>query len=297
MENIIIVDFDNYFSRLYHIQKALNKNKLKEDNDLENLSIIFNNSLKIIDSFTNLIKYNQYKEVIFVYDTKTSKQSNKSLYEQFLTKYNINSEWYKGTREKNENFYIYKKNFQNLLYFLWFKLIWSEKYEADDIIGTLAKKVSKNTNVDILSNDKDLIQILDDNINIIKWISKKDRDEKYTKETFQLEYKIKYWVILNPEDIIYIKCILWDSSDNIKGIKGIWPKTLKKELLNFEQIEKTNIYKENIDFITDLSEIIRLDIDINEDNLKVLKTKQDLNKYNKVLKEIKLNFNLKNYNY
>ena len=293
MENILIVDFDNYFSRLYHIQKALNKKLLKENNDLQNLSIIFNSSLKIIDSFTNLIKYNQYKEIIFVYDTKTSKQWNKILYEQVLTKYNIKSEWYKWTREKNESFYIYKKNFQNLLYFLWFKLIGSSEYEADDIIWTLAINLSKNTNrnIDILSNDKDLLQILSENINIIKWITKKDREEKYTKEQFQLEYKLKYGIILEPNDIIYIKCILGDSSDNIKWIKWIWPKTLKKELLKYNKIEDTNIYQNNKDFIKDLSEIIRLNIDIENNKLNILETKKDLKKYNKILKNMKYKLN------
>ena len=109
-----------------------------------------------------------------------------------------------------------------------------EPYEADDIIGTLATAVEKDSNFigTIVSSDKDLLQLLSDQIDI-KLLKQKDYI-RYNPKTFYEDYKIK------PINIIDLKALAGDSSDNIPGVRGIGDKTALSLLEKYETIE--NIY-------------------------------------------------------
>lgn len=115
-----------------------------------------------------------------------------------------------------------------------------EPYEADDIIGTLAKEVKKDPEFigTIVSSDKDLLQLLSDQIDI-KLLKQKDYI-RYNPQSFYEDYKIK------PINMIDLKALAGDSSDNIPGVKGIGEKTALNLLEKYETIE--NLY-EHIDEI------------------------------------------------
>ncbi len=87
--------------------------------------------------------------------------------------------------------------------------------EADDVIGTLAKKYNKNKDyeVDILSGDKDLYSLVSENVKIYDTMKKKKYWPKEVEE--------KFWI--KPEKIIDYLAIVWDKADNIPGIDGFWP--------------------------------------------------------------------------
>ncbi len=108
--------------------------------------------------------------------------------------------------------------------------------EADDIIGSLAKKYDFETS--ILSSDRDMLQLIDDTTNVLvmrKGMSDIARmDEKALKE----EYGLK------PYQIIDYKGLAGDKSDNIKGVEGVGDKTAIRLLNDFDTCE--GIY-ENID--------------------------------------------------
>lgn len=96
--------------------------------------------------------------------------------------------------------------------------------EADDVIATLATDLSrdKNNEIFILSWDKDLYSLVTDNVKVYDTIK---------KEVFDIEKStLKFWV--KPEKIIDYLAIIWDSSDNIPWIDGIWPKKAVP-LINF----------------------------------------------------------------
>ena len=116
----------------------------------------------------------------------------------------------------------------------WFEI---DNYEADDIIGTLAKKIDQTDDYKglIVSSDKDLLQLISDKV-IMKLLKSKDY-VIMTNETFYDEYK------LTPDKMIDIKALQGDSSDNIEGVKGIGEKTALKLLQEYGSLE--NIY-ENI---------------------------------------------------
>ena len=115
-----------------------------------------------------------------------------------------------------------------------------ENYEADDIIGTFSKFCdnTKYTGT-IISSDKDLLQLITDSVDI-KLLKSKDYI-RYNPESFYEEYKIE------PINIIDLKSLMGDSSDNIKGVKEIGEKTALKLLQEYKTLN--GIY-ENIDKIS-----------------------------------------------
>ncbi len=116
-----------------------------------------------------------------------------------------------------------------------------EPYEADDIIGTLAhqSEVDPDFIATIISSDKDLLQLLSDEVDI-KLLKSHDYI-RYNPETFEQDYGIK------PIRVIDLKALAGDSSDNIPGVKGIGEKTALKLLKEYDTLE--NIY-DNIDKIS-----------------------------------------------
>lgn len=115
-----------------------------------------------------------------------------------------------------------------------------EPYEADDIIGTLAKMadLDKEYDATIISSDRDLLQLISAGTNIK--LLKQTGFIKYNQETFMDEYKIE------PIKIIDLKALAGDSSDNIPGVRGIGEKTALKLLQEYQSLE--GIY-EHIDKI------------------------------------------------
>ena len=107
-------------------------------------------------------------------------------------------------------------------------------YEADDIIGTLSKKMSANgEKVVIVSGDKDLLQLLDDNITMK---NPKTRAGKTTVDTYTpAELYEEYGV--TPEEFVDLKALMGDTSDNIPGAKGIGPKTAMPLIAEYHTVE------------------------------------------------------------
>lgn len=107
-------------------------------------------------------------------------------------------------------------------------------YEADDIIGTLARMVDENEEfiATIISSDKDLLQLISDEVEV-KLLKTKDHI-RMTKQVFKETYGIE------PIRMIDLKGLMGDSSDNIPGVKGIGEKTALKLLQQYDTIE--NVY-------------------------------------------------------
>ncbi len=115
-----------------------------------------------------------------------------------------------------------------------------DNYEADDIIGTLAKKVDLEDEfiATIISSDKDLLQLISDEVTV-KLLKSNDHI-MMTKDEFKKTYGV------DPIRMIDLKALMGDSSDNIPGVKGIGEKTAIKLLSEYDSLD--NLYK-NIDNI------------------------------------------------
>ncbi|WP_026700836.1 5'-3' exonuclease [Salibacterium aidingense] len=113
-------------------------------------------------------------------------------------------------------------------------------FEADDCIGTLAKQLAPPYNVMILTGDQDLLQLIETNITIA--IMKKGRGNY---ELFD-ESNIFSHKGCTAEQIIDMKGLMGDSSDNYPGVKGIGEKTSLKLLQEYETIESLLNQLENL---------------------------------------------------
>ncbi|HPC34659.1 MAG TPA: 5'-3' exonuclease H3TH domain-containing protein [Candidatus Absconditabacterales bacterium] len=111
-------------------------------------------------------------------------------------------------------------------------------YEADDIIASIVKKYSEDSEIlcNIFSADKDLKQLLNDNV-------------IFTDPSKGTQYKTKDFIqefLFQPENILDYLALIGDSADNIKGVPGIGPKGASTLIQKYQNIE--NIYQ-NIDEI------------------------------------------------
>ncbi|WP_338652899.1 DNA polymerase I [Sporosarcina psychrophila] len=111
-----------------------------------------------------------------------------------------------------------------------------DQYEADDIIGTLSKVGDADgSEIVVISGDKDLTQLASDHTTV--FITRKGMTdiEKYTPEHVMDKYGIE------PHQIIDMKGLMGDASDNIPGVPGVGEKTALKLLIEYGSIE--NVYK------------------------------------------------------
>ena len=119
-----------------------------------------------------------------------------------------------------------------------------EGYEADDILGTLAKRcASDDMNVVIISGDRDLLQLVEDRImvRIPKTKSNGNEVENYLPQDVYNLYGV------TPSEFIDMKALMGDSSDNIPGAPGVGPKTAEAIIKKYHSIENV---LDNIDDIT-----------------------------------------------
>ncbi len=107
-----------------------------------------------------------------------------------------------------------------------------EGYEADDIIGTIARRAdAKGLDVWLVTGDKDFFQLVNDNVRIYNPKPGSDPALKMGRE----EVKAKFGVY--PELVIDKLAIMGDSSDNVPGIPGIGPKTADNLLEQFGSLD------------------------------------------------------------
>jgi 5'-3' exonuclease len=104
-------------------------------------------------------------------------------------------------------------------------------FEADDCIGTIAVQASKQTNIQILTGDQDILQLIDQNISVILLKKGIGNYLVHTQDTFYEEKGIM------PKQMIDLKALMGDPSDNYPGVKGIGEKTALKLLTQFHTVE------------------------------------------------------------
>ncbi|MBM5787484.1 MAG: DNA polymerase I [Pelagibacterales bacterium] len=112
-----------------------------------------------------------------------------------------------------------------------------ENYEADDLIATYKKEaLKKNIRVKIISSDKDLMQLIDDQTTLFDSMKNKDIGIEEVKEKFGV----------TPDKVIEVQALAGDSSDNIPGVPSIGVKTAAELINEFGSVE--NLLK-NVDKI------------------------------------------------
>ena len=141
---------------------------------------------------------------------------------------------YKAQREKApDDFYIQIPYIYELLESFEIPVLKMPGFESDDIIGTLAHNADdKEHDVKILSGDLDFLQLISDNVSLVRFNGPIEQQIPYGPKEALSRYGI------TPDQMIDYKAIIGDSSDNFKGIMGIGPKTATKLLQEFGTLEK-----------------------------------------------------------
>lgn len=138
---------------------------------------------------------------------------------------------------------------KDLLRALGYKIVTKEGYEADDILGTLAFSCKEGDECYIATGDRDSLQLVGDNVKVLLASTKMGRPETNIYDVKRI--KDDYGV--TPHQLIDIKALMGDSSDNIPGVSGVGQKTAQSLISELGSIQ--NIY-DNIDTI-DIRETLR----------------------------------------
>jgi DNA polymerase-1 len=170
----------------------------------------------------SILKKNSYNELIIFFDGGGEYSRRKILPE------------YKSNRTKmDDDLFCQMKLIKEMLKSFEINYFEMRNCEADDLIATFVdKKIRENKEqfFDIFTRDKDLLQLINSNVRIIKYENKKIvfYDEQAFKKTYNF----------SPPSFVDYLSILGDSSDNIKGVNGIGLIGAKKIISEFESLEQ-----------------------------------------------------------
>lgn len=214
MDNYLIIDGNWLAYRSYFATNNSTYIMKNKDGIPTNAIYLFFNT------FINCILEFNPNHVIFTFDTPVKTEKHELL------------EDYKSNRKEMDNdLKIQFPLIKEIIKLMGIEQIEVEGMEADDIIASISSQVSNNSVVKILSADKDLFQLVSKKVSIIK-TNKIGKFEEVNISNFQE----KYYPIL-PSQVADFKALVGDSSDNIKGIAGLGPKTAIKLINEFESIE------------------------------------------------------------
>ena len=139
---------------------------------------------------------------------------------------------YKANRKgMPEELHMQLQPLKDLLSALGYKIVTCEGYEADDILGTLAKSCENNGNECVIATgDRDSLQLVSDKVSV-RLAKNLNGTMIYTPQTVLDEYGV------TPKQLIEIKAIQGDTSDNIPGVAGIGPKGATELIQKYKTVE------------------------------------------------------------
>ena len=153
---------------------------------------------------------------------------------------------YKGTRKSMpEELKLQVPILQELLTAMNVPILTLEGYEADDILGTVAKRMQEEgKEVTIVSGDRDLLQLSDEHIKIS--LPKTAKGETHIYNYYPKDVKAEWGV--SPKEFIDLKALMGDSSDNIPGVPGMGEKTATWIIAKYHSIENALSHADDPEF-------------------------------------------------
>lgn len=153
---------------------------------------------------------------------------------------------YKGTRKgMPEELKQQVPLLQELLQKMNMPLLMMEGFEADDILGTVAKQMQEQgKDVVVVSGDRDLLQLSDEHIKIS--IPKTSKGETKVYSYYPKDVEEEWGV--SPLEFIDLKALMGDSSDNIPGVPGMGEKTATWIIQKYKSIEEAYAHAEDPEF-------------------------------------------------
>ncbi len=217
MKNLLLIDGNSIMNRAFYGimgNKMLMTNDGKYTNALYGfLAILFKNIEEIKPDY-----------MLIAFDSKTGANVRKQIYDGYK----------KSRHGMPEELAEQMPEIKEILDAMNIKHMELADFEGDDILGTMAKKfASDEINAYILSGDRDLFQLVQNNIivRIPRTKAGKTETEVYDESKIKAEYGLK------PTELIELKALMGDSSDEIPGAKGVGPKTATTLLQKYKTID------------------------------------------------------------
>lgn len=221
MEKVLLIDGTNFIFRAYYATAYSKVGVLRNSKGFPT-----NGLYSYINMLNKQVKEEKADYVIVAFDK--GKTFRHEAYKDYKA----------GRRETPEDLKLQMPYAKRLVNAMGYSLVEVDNYEADDIIGTYAEKLKDKYEIVVVSSDKDLLQLIDKNV-YVKHLGSKASilyDAKALKENMGVE----------PLEIIDLKALMGDPSDNIPGVKGIGEKTALDLLKKYDGLD--GIY-EHIDEI------------------------------------------------
>ena len=222
MEKVILIDGNNILFRSYYAT-AYNGNTMKNSKGFPTNALY-----GLVNMMNKIIAEENPTHVMVAFDKgKTFRHDKYDTYKD-------------GRSETPDELKLQFPKAKELVEAMGINYFEIDNYEADDIIGTFAKKCNNNEdfNAVIISSDKDLLQLITDEVEVK--LLKQVGNIRMTKEEFINTYGIE------PPRMVDLKALMGDSSDNIPGVKGIGEKTAISLLKEYGTLD--NLYN-NIDTV------------------------------------------------
>lgn len=204
---LVLVDASSYFFRAFHALPPLENSKGQP------LGAVYG----VVNMIKRLVKDYQPEHIAVVFDAK-----GKTFRDDMYPKYKAN---------RPPMPVELKAQFEPLIEVLdalGFPLLIIEGVEADDVIGTLAKRAGdEGLDTVISTGDKDMAQLVNQHVSLINTMSDTAMDEKGVEDKFGVK----------PEAIVDYLALIGDKADNVPGVDKVGPKTAVKWLSEYKTIE------------------------------------------------------------
>ena len=241
-DRVLIVDGLNTFIRSFAVNPAINEDGLHIGGMM--------GFLKSLRYTSDILKPSR---VIVVFDGKNGSGRRQKIYPEYKStrkvkrRLNRNVDW--GTAPQDEEASMRQQMGRLIEYLeqLPLTLICVDGIEADDTMAYISQQILKDSDIFLMSTDKDFLQLVDDRVKV--WSPTKKK--LYTKDKVFEEYGI------HSHNMLTYRILDGDKSDNIGGIKGAGLKTLKKFCPQFSSIEKFTA-KDLLDFVNNSDSKIKL---------------------------------------
>ncbi len=223
MKRMILVDGNSLMYRAYYGMAAVG-------NVTQNSKGLYTNAIFAFVRMMNHLINSNYDAILVAFDA-----GKKTLRHELMADYKA------GRPPMPDEFRMQIAYIKQFLEIMRIKQYEQSLYEADDIIGTMAKKAEEaGFHVDIYSSDKDLLQLISPNTTV--HLTKKGMTEleDYTPETFFERYQINY------NQFVDLKAMMGDKSDNLSGIPGIGEKKAVKYLQLYGSLDEIIKNADNI---------------------------------------------------
>lgn len=219
-KKIVLIDGYHLLHKGYYGSLKRKKIQVNDEGQILNAVCVF------VAKMLELIDCEEYHTIIVTFDVSGKECWRKKLYDMYKAKR-------KETPEELKPQMQLIRQFLTAANIPWYE---KETFEGDDVMGTIARIANKlGYFVDIISNDKDIYQLVNENTNVIT-----QKAAKQAKEFVCIDKVIECFGC-KPCQIPDMKSLMGDSSDNIKGVKGLHHNTAQTILKKYGSIE--NVFK------------------------------------------------------